>query len=243
MEQSEKNIHLNEIALADITHINVEVVARGEYGLAYRNLARSLEKRFDTALLRWRRGDSPVADMKAVLATSGEMLAAISEWKLDHDTICGKGDAWSLARYASYLLDQEVRLPDENLIGIRQERSQHPDVALDYHILDALAGREWRQGVAELLEDLAAKKRRMLAVQTYRAYLSLLEATGSGEQKEPLVRVAEENYNKRARDSFYSGGPTYMGGGPDNAYVVDFVLAAILKYIGWSGNSIHKWTW
>jgi len=64
MEQSEKNIHFNEIALADIDRINVEVIARGDYPLAYRNLCETLEKRFDTALLRWRRREAPIDDMK-----------------------------------------------------------------------------------------------------------------------------------------------------------------------------------
>jgi len=212
MEQSEKNIHFNEIALADIARINVDVVARGDYPLAYRNLARSLEKRFDTALLRWRRGESPVADMQAALVTSGEMLAAIVDWQLDDETLCGKGDAWTLARYMSYLLNQPVELPNERLPRIREDRSQYADVALDYHILDALEGRDWRDGVTDLLERLAAKKRQMLAVETYRTYLGLLEAGGDEEKAEVFVRAAEANYKKRARDGFYGGGPTYMGG-------------------------------
>lgn len=243
MEQSEKNIHFNDIALADIAQINVEVIARGDYPLAYRNLARSLEKRFDTALLRWRRGESPVADMKAALAISGEMLAAIANWQLDDETLIGKGGAWSLVGYMVYLLDQQVELPGDRLIRIREVRSQHADVALDYHILDAIAGREWRDGLAETLVRLAAKKRQMLAVETYRTYFSLLEAEGREEKVEGLVKAAEVNYQKRTRDGFYGGGPTYMGGGPDNPYVVDFVLAAILKRIGWTGETVHKWTW
>ena len=243
MEQSDKNIHFNGIELADIARINVEVIARGDYPLAYRNLARSLETQFDTALLRWRRGESPVADMKAALATSGEMLAAITDWHLDDETLIGKGHAWSLVRYMAYLLDRPVELPEEALLRIREDRSKYADVALDYHILDALDGREWRQGVADFLERLAAKKRQTLAAETYRTYFGLLEAVRGDEQAQVLVSAAEANYKKRARDAFYGGGPTYMGGGPDNPYVVDFVLAAILKRIVWTGDTIHKWTW
>lgn len=243
MEQSAKMIANRETALADIAAINVGVIARGDYPLAYRNLARSLEKRFETALLRWRHGETPVADMNAALSTSGEMLAAITEWQLDDETLGGKGDAWSLVRYISHLLDQPVALPDERLARVREERSQFADIALDYRILDAIEGREWREGLAEALERLAAKKRQMLAVETYRTYFGLLEVDGSEERAGALVRTAEANYKKRARDGFYSGGPTYMGGGPDNPYVVDFVLAAILKHIGWAGDTVHKWAW
>lgn len=243
MKQSEKNIHFNEMAIIDINRINIEVIARGDHSLAYRNMCEALERRFDTALLRWRRGESPVADMKAALVTSGEMSAAIVDWHIDDETLNGYGDVWNLVRYISYLLAQPVALPDERLARIREDRSQYSDVALDYHILDALEGREWRDGLAEPLKLLASKKRQILALETYRTYFGLLEVDGDENQAEGLVKVAEENYRKRARDGFYGGGPTYMGGGADNPYVVDFVLAAILKRIVWSGDTIHKWTW
>jgi hypothetical protein len=243
MEQSEKMIVNREVELLNTSRNNIEVIARTDYPLAYRNKARTLETRFAVGLLRWRRGEAPVADMKSALAISSEMLVAITEWQLDDETVCGKSDAWNLVRYISFLLDQPVALPNEWLARIREERSQYADMALDYHILDALEGREWRDGLTEHLERLASKKRQMLAVETYRTYFELLETNGSEKQMEGLVRAAEANYKKRAWDGFYSGGPTYMGGGPDNPYVVDFVLAAILKRIGWSGESIHKWTW
>ena len=243
MEQSEKNIHFNEIALADIDRINVEVIARGDYPLAYRNLCETLEKRFDTALLRWRRREAPIDDMKVALRTAGQMREAIAEWHLDGETLNGYGDVWNLARYISYLLDQPVKLPEGELLRIREDRSQYADVALDYQILDALDGQEWRVGLDEVLERLATRKRQSLAVETYRTYFDLLEADGNGARTEVLVKAAEVNYKKRAGDGFYGGGPTYMGGGPDNPYVVDFVLAAILKRIGWTGETIHKWTW
>lgn len=243
MEQSKKNIHFNEIALADTARINVEVIARGDYSLAYRNLARSLEKRFDTALLRWRREESPIADMKAALATSQEMLAAITDWHLADETLNDYGDVWNLVRYISHLLAQPVQLPENRLMRIREDRSRYADVALDYHILDALEGRARCKDVQMLLESLASKKRQMLAADTYRTYFDLLGAHGDRERVDALVRVAEANYRKRARDSFYGGGPCYMGGGPDNPYVVDFQLSAILKHINWAGESIHKWIW
>jgi len=231
------------VAQADIARINVEVIARGDYPLAYRNIAESLEKYFDTALLRWRRGESPVPDMERALAKSSEMLAAITDWQLDDETLNGMGYTWNVVRYMSFLLDQRVELPVERLVGIRASQSQYADVALDYRILDAIEGRKWREGLEEPFERLASKKRQALAVESYRTYFALLEAGGDGAETEALVLRAETNYARRAKDAFYSGGPTYMGGGPDNPYVVDFTLAAILKRIGWEGDSIHKWKW
>ena len=243
MEQSEKNIKYNEIDLSNIARINVEVIARRDYCLAYRNLGRSLQKRFDTALLRWRRGESPIADMQSALATSGEMCAAIADWQLDDETLNGMGSVWNLVRYMSYLLEQPVKLPEARLARVREDLSQNADLALDYHILDAIEGRDWRNGLAEPFQRLASKKRQMLAVETYRTYFHLLDVDGDLDTAGVLVRAAEDNFKKRARDAFYDGGPTYMGGGPDNPYVVDFVLAAILKRIRWKGDTIHKWIW
>ncbi len=207
------------------------------------NICRLLERRFDLALLRWRRGESPVPDMKAALTISDEMLAAITDWQLDDDILIGKGGAWELVRYICYLLNHSAALPSEKLPLIRENRSQHADVALDYCILDALEGREWRSRSAAPLQQLDLVKRQALAAETYRTYFALLETDGDEQRVSDLVRAAEVNYKKRARDAFFDGGTTYMGGGPDNPYVVDFVLAAILKHIGWKGDTVHNWKW
>lgn len=243
MEQSEKNIFYNDVRLADIGRANQEVIARGDYPLAYRNIARSLETCFDTALLRWRRGESPVADMEKALALSGDMLAAITEWQLDDETLNGYGYTWLLVRYVSFFLDQPVALPVDRMARIREDQSRHADIALDYRILDALEGREWREDLEGLFDKLASKKRQALAVDTYRVYFALLESGHGGAEADTLVLRAETNYARRARDPFYSGGPTFMGGGPDNPYVVDVTLGAVLKKIEWNGESIHRWRW
>lgn len=244
MEQSQKNISSRERHLAMIGPANIQMLDQGNYAQVYQNLCMALEDHFDIALLRWRRGESPVADMKAALATSKDMLAAITDWQLDDETLNGYGDVWNLVSYISYLLGQQVELPEQRLVGIRKDLSENAaDVALDYNVMDALEGREWRGGITEQMGRLAMKKRQMLAVETYKIYFELLDSTDNAERTAALVRLAEANYKRRARDSFYGGGPTYMGGGPDNPYVVDFVLAAILKHLKWSGETIHKWTW
>ncbi|KDA02924.1 hypothetical protein [Hyphomonas oceanitis] len=243
MEQSEKNIHYNRVALADIARINAGVIARGDYSLAYGNIAEALQKHFDIGLLQWRRGESPVADMERVLEKSEEMLAAIADWNLDDETLNGYGYTWSIVRYIAFLLDRQVGLLDDRLVHIREHISQYADVEIDYHILDAIEGRKCRYGLSDAFERLATKKRQMLAVETYRTYCDLLDADGDAMRTEDLVRIAEANYARRARDAFFDGGPTYMGGGPDNPYVVDFILAAVLKKIGWAGDTVHKWKW
>lgn len=243
MEQSEKNICSNDNALADIARVNVEVIARRDYPLAYRNICEALERNFDTALLRWRRSEPPVMDMERASEISGEMLSAITEWQLDDDTLNGYGYIWNVVRYISFLLDRSVDLPNERLLHIRESQNQYADVALDYCILDILDGRNPDGDVPQFLDRLASKKRQQLAVDTYQTYFALLETDRGSSQADALVLQAEANYARRAKDPFYSGGMTFLGGGPDNPYVVDYVLAAILKKIGWQGESIHKWVW
>lgn len=243
MIQFQKMVTNRRAELAVIAKINAEVMVRGDYALAYRNMASSFEIHFDTALLRWRHGESPVSDMQEALSVSGKMLAAITEWQLDDEILIGYGHTWNVVRFVSFLLDQPAELPEDRLIQIRQNISKAPDVALDFHILDALEGREWRENLPAPFERLASRKRQMLAVETYRTYFDILDTDGDVEAIEPLVRIAEANFKKRSRDGFYSGGPTFMGGGPDNPYVVDFVLSAILKKVGWTGDTIHKWRW
>jgi hypothetical protein len=243
MNQSEKMIALCDVWLADIAQINDDVIARAKFPLAYSNLCNAIEKHFEKALLHWRCGENPVRDMQAALLTSHKMISSIADWQIDDETLNGCGGAWSLVSYISYFLDQPVEFPVDRALSVRVFRSKYADVALDYHVLDALGGKEWRTGIPERLERLAAKKRQMLAVETYRTYLDLLETDGRGERAEALVRTAEDNYEKRVRDSFYSGGQTYMGGGQSNRYVIDFQLASILKHIGYVGQTVHRWNW
>ena len=244
MEQSEKMIN-NRIASLDmIAAANTKMLAQGNHSQIYSNLAEKLDCQFETGLLRWRRGKSPVADMNAALETSGELLEAIDNWSIPDSRVSGYGYVWDIVREACFLLGKPVPVPADLLNGVRRDQSRHAaDLALHYHILDALEGQEWKAGLPPLFERLASKKRQMLAVETYQTYFALLETEAEGAETEALVRQAEANYKRRAKDAFYSGGPTYMGGGPDNPYVVDFTLAAILKKIGWQGESIHRWRW
>jgi len=222
---------------------NVSMMAQRNFVQVYSNLASKLRYHFDISLFRWRRRESPVADLNAALATGEELLAGIEQWSIPEASVVGYGYVWDLARYASFLLGDPVPLSPELLALIRREQGQHADMALEYHVLDAIEGREWREGVRELLDRLASKKRQGLAAESYQTYFALLEVDGNDAHAETMIQRAESNYARRAKDAFYSGGPIYMGGGPDNSYVVDFTLAAIMKKIGWKGDSIHRWRW
>lgn len=243
MEDSERNIQATQVSLAMISEANIKMIAQGNFFQAYSNLASKLRYSFDIGMFRWRRNEAPVADLKAVLATGREMLRAIDEWSIPEARVAGSGYVWDLTRYASFLLSDPVALSSELLALVRREQGKHADMAMEYHLLDAIEGREWRAGLKESFDQLASKKRQALAVDSYQTYFALIQANAHGAETEALIKRAENNYVQRAKDEFYSGGPIYMGGGLDNPYVVDFTLAAILKKIGWQGESIHKWRW
>lgn len=83
-------------------------------------------------------------------------------------------------------------------------------------------------------------KRTSLVCETYAMYERLLKTPAN--EAEPLVREAEILFRKRAKNGYLSGAQT-EGGGSDNAHTVDYRLAAILKKIGYSGETIHLWRW
>ena len=220
-----------------------QMEAEGNIHVAFGNMARSTITTFELALIRWRKGDSPVSDLNAVVDWAERMIAAVSKWSPEEHTLVGYGLTWDIAQYAGILLDRELFVPSAIMDVVRPGRSENADVALGYELLDALHGVPLRQPVEELLARLAIKKRQALAVDTYQTYFAIIGGGEHGTEIDVLVRRAETNYARRARDPFYTGGLGFDGGGPDNPYVVDFVLAAILKKIRWGGETIHKWRW
>ena len=91
------------------------------------------------------------------------------------------------------------------------------------------------------LNKLLIKKETGLFVETYKTYFAIM-ASKRGEAQDKLIRHAEELYKKRSKDKYYHSSDI-DGGGPANPYVVDFRLGAVMKKIGWDGESRHKWLW
>jgi hypothetical protein len=194
-------------------------------------------KNIDVGLIRWRRREDPRPDFLNGLSRAKEAISAFDEWNaspINKDAI-----DWNLARTIGWLMERT--LPPVDYVS--ELAADAADVALDQLLVEALYDRPYRDQIAAPMAKLDRKARQKLSVVTHQCYFDLLDAAGDAPRMDALVAQAEANYTKRARDSFYGGGPTYMGGGPDNPYVVDWQLAAILKKIGWQGESIHKWRW
>lgn len=243
MDQFEKMIlnRRDSIRISESAMRNM--VADKNVNRIFANFNVFIKDHFEIALLRWRRGESPVADMMAALDWANKTVAAIAEWQPDIDVFLHNPD-WTVFHYPAYLLNRSIGLPDDIWQTMRRRQTADAaDLGLDFLLLDALNDRPYRDYLPQQFARLASKKRQALSVQTYQIYFALIDAGGDIAAIEPLVRQAETNYIARARDPFFFGGVSYEGGGPNNPYVVDFMLAAILKKIGWEGESLHRWRW
>jgi hypothetical protein len=243
-DQVEKLIRYYAESIAEIAALNPQVIAEGKFSTAYSNLLSTMMDHFETALVRWRRGESPVADLQATLAAAEAAVASGREWGIDDDMISSESELALLPAYAGFFVNQHAAVPADWIALIRKAFSRNaPSVVLELLVLDALEDRPWRRHVDDALAPMSQKKQRRLAFDTYRTYFALLQANGDGSDAEFLVRAAEQNYTKRLNDSLYSGSFGYLGGGDYNPHMIDFELAAILKKIGWTGESIHRWRW
>ena len=135
----------------------------------------------------------------------------------------------------SYLIDEKVDFLNYKDSKISKDR------LADFEVAKRLTNRKYTLS-SDFLVELKFPKREKLAFETYGAYFKLL-LENNRDKLEEMVKNSEVLYLKRKRNSFYSGGLGISGGGPDNDVVVDFILGAVLKYISYDEDSIHKWRW
>lgn len=243
MDEVSKMIAADQDHLVRIRLLNEEVIARGDFQLAFSNIATAAYVTFTIALQKWRLGQCPRSDIIEVLAIADRLATAATDWNIDEEVLVGNGNVWIIGRHAAYLTDlRGLSLPAKQAI-IREKQSKHVDVRLNYALLDIIECNEENDDWQNILGILRSKKCQSLAAETYDTYFSLLLNRQDPAFTDVLVRKAEDNYARRSRDRFFIGGPFYAGGGPDNPCVVDFQLACILKAIDWQGESIHKWSW
>lgn len=123
---------------------------------------------------------------------------------------------------------------------------------LDAGIFQSLIHGAAPEGWQNLLAKVAAQKRRKLVNETYATYMEIVASARQGDSSSAVAAVlrAAANYNKRARNAYYSGCPQIEGGGPDNEHVVDYRLAALIRMClpdqgaSLTGDAaIHVWRW
>ena len=89
------------------------------------------------------------------------------------------------------------------------------------------------------LGELRNTKGSSLAVETYSLYCQLLLGPPSDFKR--LIDLGASLFDRRANDAYFRGGDQTDGGGPGNAFTVDYRLAAIIKKIGGSHETRHQW--
>ncbi len=202
------------------------------YELALSNVYQIFVAYLMAGFIQWRTGsESPaksiadavhaVAEGLPLLSSLGTPSARISDIPVEQASIC------------AFLIDSAS--PEFSAGLLKSDRR------LDALIANALLD-QWDQSAWDsALTQLRAVKGSGLAAETYTAYYRLL--FGENANLEDSVRSCELLFERRAKDRFFSGADQTYGGGPDNAFAVDFRLAAILKKIDYRGDSLHRWRW
>lgn len=188
------------------------------------NIGQCFENYLMQGLIGWRTGLAcPVEPVRAAV------LAV-------RDYADGLQDANDLplerAAIVSFLIDEPLTMA--TLVGLGSDRLL--DAVIAVALRNNFDQEAWDTGMAQLRKTKGSS----LAVETYSVYRSLL--TGS-EMPGDLISKGEQLFQQRSKNSYYSGGLQSNGGGPDNLYTVDYRLAAILKKVGFTGESMHLWRW
>jgi hypothetical protein len=185
------------------------------------------------ALITWRSGENPRSFIEQGVERGLESVKALLE--LDPEANLKNAFPIEKLQILAFLIDREIEV-EKDCRSI-----EPPDRKLDCILAAILAGESissFNDAVAVELIRLSKVKRSALAAKTYQLYFDILKYEGVGE-----VDTADNLYRQRAVDAFYVNGYESEGGGLDNGLVVDYRLGAILKYLDYSGSSVHLWRW
>jgi hypothetical protein len=222
--------------------------AKRDFTLCTLNLRGAFDSVLLDGLIQWRHGlASPVATLRELLTHVSEERSAASE-------VDWKDRTWwgiSSAVVISYLLDSKFAIDFRAELPARSEWArlsiEGSGPVLDAGIIAAMAEEKIPPELDALLERMTKNKRVTLAYETYTNYLEIIRRCLANAPIEDLVRRAEQLFFKRKKNAYYYSAAT-EGGGLDNDYVVDYKLAAILKWCE-SRNpksrveTIHAWRW
>ena len=202
--------------------------------LAAYNLGQGLKAYLMQGLVGWRCGImSPVSPFR-------EAMAFVRQGNLAWQTMNGSSTTRTLqvplekAFFIAFLVNERAITVDlDDLVA---------DRLLDANLGLGLQG-EWNEETwASGLEQLRQIKGSTLAVESYATYHRLLCSSQESEAR-AAVEKATSQFEKRKSNGFYSSGEQTDGGGNYNPITVDYRLAAIMKKIGYKGDSVHSWQW
>lgn len=226
---SQRDIRLAEAALP-------QHEANNDPSGVYRSYRELISSNARVGLVRWRGGQNPSVEFGRAVDWGDAAMHAMARWNATSVEIDNVD--WIYVASLAQLMDREFDPPPN-----AQSANKLPAVALCSNLLRAVKGQPLDVELDTLFDQLARNSRNAIIIETYRTYFRLLASTATGEEVEPLVRIAEANFRWRARNERYSGYSDHLGGGPDNPYSVDWQLASVLKKISWSGDGLHRWHW
>lgn len=207
---------------------------RENYGLFSQNADNIFRYNIELGMLAWREGGSPRPFFEE----------AIDDFIMYRNDLASRGMTTAKlpnteAVFIATLLDRQSAF----VLGAC-ELDVCGDVFLDCHLAKRLLGLPADDSMQAGFERLGKRaKRHALAIRTYEVYFHLIALDSSSADVEQSVAAADANYAARRRDGYYSGGHSTNGGGEANDFVIDYRLAAIMKYRGIERESVHRWRW
>jgi hypothetical protein len=189
----------------------------------------------EIGLFRWRHGESPLADFKTGLHWAERTIVAISE--LLPIAQPGEFDShnWAFFRTVAFLSNRHIDTPSEK----PAEKLYILDHA-DRILAKALADFPYRNARDAMLAKLSGIKRLKREYSSMQTYFAILDTEENGQPVDELIEQAEKLFRSRAK---VEAGAAYNGYDIYNDFVPDWQLAAVLKKVGWQGESIHRWNW
>jgi hypothetical protein len=178
-------------------------------------------------LIAWRIGQgSPVEALKSAVRAAHDGAQALDTLPAANP---GRDVPLHTASFVAYLVD----MASPPVVTSELTADSLLDAVLANGLRDTWDAAAWNRGI----EQLKKNKRAALAVETYAAYERLLHGAAGAAHAD----FAAQLFQKRARDGFYKGGDQSAGGGPDNAFTIDYRLAAVMKKVGYAGENLHQW--
>ena len=209
-----------------------DAATKGNAELVAFNIGQAIKSRLMQGMIAWRSHlASPEPIFQQVIVFARESISKYLPSNLSQ-VLLNNHLGLSKANFMAFLIGNE-QIP-AGLAGLEG------DLLLDYllanHLYNQWDSEAWSRGIDGLRKHVGTD----LALRSYQTYLDILHSNDSDTIRN-LVNVAIDDYAKRKSNAFFSGGDQTNGGGHDNAYVVDYRLAAVMKKVQYKSNTIHDW--
>ena len=198
------------------------------------------------ALMRWRLNEgNPAPELGRTLTLAQEAAERLEN--LGPGQPHWKSYNFALGIFAGIILNSKApssltqHLPD--LTEFCNPTADTICPLLDAALCQSISSQEPVGAHQQLLDFTSDRERLRLLHDTYSLYFQLISEGRAGTSCQETVSQLDTLFSKRRSDEFFAGGIDTDGGGPDNDLVVDYRLAAIIRFASIpSVESKHCWT-